>query len=93
MDSNGVSSLDSSAVGVSQLSSLLLRLKSMHGRLKKRRQLKQGQSERAMAKESQSDTDLKVSVICEPSLTTQIDERNRESEKPSKAERTLRGES
>lgn len=62
-------------------------------RLKKRRQLKQGQSERSMAKENQSDTDLKGSVICEPTLTTQPDERNRESEKHSKAERTLSGES
>ncbi|KAG7331682.1 hypothetical protein KOW79_005651 [Hemibagrus wyckioides] len=66
---------------------------SYFARLKKRRQLKQGQSERSMAKENQSDTDLKGSVICEPALTTQPDEKKRESEKHSKAERTLSGES
>ncbi|MCI4395815.1 hypothetical protein PGIGA_G00196370 [Pangasianodon gigas] len=66
---------------------------SYFARLKKRRQLKQGQSERAVAKESQSDTDLKGSVICEPTPTTQLEEKNRESEKSSKTERTLSGES
>lgn len=46
-----------------------------------------------MAKESQSDTDLKGSVICAPTSTTQLEEKNRESEKPSKTERSLSGES
>ncbi|XP_060770045.1 nuclear receptor coactivator 7 isoform X2 [Neoarius graeffei] len=66
---------------------------SYFARLKKRRQLKQGHSERAVVKESQSDTDLKGSVICEPAPTTQLKEKNRESEKPSKTERTLSKES
>ncbi|KAF4092183.1 hypothetical protein AMELA_G00017940 [Ameiurus melas] len=66
---------------------------SYFARLKKTRQLKQGQSERAVAKESLSDTDLKGSVICEPAPTVQLDEKNRESEKPQKTERILSGES
>lgn len=62
-------------------------------RLKKRRQLKQGQSERAVGKDNQSDSDLKGSVICEPNPTTQIEEKYRESDKSSKTERNLSGES
>lgn len=55
-------------------------------RLKKRRQLKQGQSDRALPKESQSDTDSKGSFICEPVPTTQLKGKNQESEKASKTE-------
>ncbi|KAM9495823.1 nuclear receptor coactivator 7 isoform 2-T2 [Clarias gariepinus] len=64
-----------------------------HDWLKKRRQLKQGQSERAVGKDNQSDSDLKGSVICEPNPTTQIEEKYRESDKSSKTERNLSGES
>ncbi|KAI5094440.1 nuclear receptor coactivator 7-like isoform X2 [Silurus meridionalis] len=87
MDVDGISSVCSSA-GVPHLSGLLVRLKSTHEWLKKRRQLKQGQSERAVAKESQSDADSKGSVICEPAPAAQL-----KNEKSSKTERTLSGES
>ncbi|XP_072535561.1 nuclear receptor coactivator 7 isoform X1 [Salminus brasiliensis] len=57
-------------------------------RLKKRRQLKPGQSEKAVAEENHSDSDSKGPIICSPSPTQQLQEKNLEEGKPSKTERS-----
>ncbi|TSL47599.1 Nuclear receptor coactivator 7 [Bagarius yarrelli] len=77
MDNGGMGSVGGSAVGVPQ-----------PVRLKKRRQLKHDQSDRAGAKESQSDTD---SVICEPTPAARLDQTKQENEMPNNAERALSG--
>ncbi|XP_036438177.1 nuclear receptor coactivator 7 isoform X1 [Colossoma macropomum] len=58
-------------------------------RLKKRRQLKQSQSEKAVTEENHSDPESKGPIICAPAPTEQLQEKNLEGEKCSKTERTL----
>ncbi|XP_062858017.1 nuclear receptor coactivator 7 isoform X2 [Trichomycterus rosablanca] len=65
---------------------------SYFSRLRKRRQLKQSQSEKAEAEENQTNPDLKGSIICEPVPTAQL-QKNLEGERPSRTARSLSGES
>ncbi|XP_026856975.2 nuclear receptor coactivator 7 isoform X1 [Electrophorus electricus] len=60
-------------------------------RLKKRRQLRQSQSEKAVTEESHLEPDSKGPIICAPAPAKQRQSNNPEGDKSSNTERTLRG--
>ncbi|XP_051500264.1 nuclear receptor coactivator 7-like isoform X2 [Myxocyprinus asiaticus] len=62
-------------------------------RLKKRRQLKQSQMEKAAAERNQSDPETKTAVICEPATIGQFQEKNPKGEEPGKTKRGQNGRS
>ncbi|XP_051952461.1 nuclear receptor coactivator 7-like isoform X2 [Xyrauchen texanus] len=62
-------------------------------RLKKRRQLKQSQMEKAAAERNQSDPETKTAVICEPATIGPFQEKTPEGEEPGKTKRGHNGRS